>query len=203
MAGIMPLGDRQRSTAGLLVVEVVSSVLTELVQVPENDGGDQGQAQKTVTKFHGLRAPSISVPNYLQRISKFSGCSDECFILSLIYIDRLITRQKIEMDPLNVHRLIITSIMLAAKFFDDHYLDNAHYSQVGGIPRDEINALELEFLFLIEFDLFVSSKDYDMYHTALGKKAETNGLVSRADLEVWKSASNVRPPSVSVHAAWA
>ena len=119
MAGVMPLGSRERSRAGLLILDVVSSVLTELVaSSPQKaqsfaDDGNAGQKPK-VTKFHGLRAPSISVPNYLQRISKFSGCSNECFILSLIYIDRLITRRKIVMDTLNVHRLIITSIMLAA-----------------------------------------------------------------------------------------
>lgn len=68
------------------------------------------------------------------RISKYSGCSEECFILSLIYIDRLINQnQNLIVNSLCVHRLIITSLMLAAKFFDDQYFNNAYYGKVGGV----------------------------------------------------------------------
>lgn len=91
-------------------------------------------------------------------------------MLALIYIDRLITKRRVVLDPLNVHRLLVTSVMLAAKFFDDHYLDNQHYAAVGGVPQGEMNTLELEFLFLLEFSLFVSRTDYDMYREALHAK---------------------------------
>ena len=37
----------------------------------------------------------------------------------LIYIDRLIQRNNFILSGLNVHRVVITSVMLAAKFFDD------------------------------------------------------------------------------------
>ena len=92
--------------------------------------------------------------------------------MALIYIDRLITKRRIVLDPLNVHRLLVTSVMLAAKFFDDHYLDNQHYAAVGGVPKGEMNVLELEFLFLLEFNLHVTRADYDMYRTALQAKFE-------------------------------
>ena len=91
-------------------------------------------------------------------------------MLALIYIDRLITKRKIVLDQLNVHRLLVTSVMLAAKFFDDVYFDNQHYAQVGGVSKLEINLLELEFLFLLEFDLYVKRTEYDMYRTALHTK---------------------------------
>jgi hypothetical protein len=90
------------------------------------------------------------------------------------YIDRLISKRKIVLDSLNVHRLVVTSVMLAAKFFDDMYLDNQHYAAVGGVPKIEMNILELEFLFLLEFNLFVTTADYDMYRSALHAKLETS-----------------------------
>jgi len=176
----MPFGSKERDSAGQLLVEVVASVLQELVNSSSPPGGSGNQQQqpagttgaREVTKFHGLRSPGISVAEYLSRISRFSGCSNPCFVLSLIYIDRLITRKRIVLDPLNVHRLVITSVLLAAKFFDDLYLDNAHYAAVGGIPTRELNSLEVEFSFLAEFHLHVNASDYDMYHTALSTKAQ-------------------------------
>lgn len=32
--------------------------------------------------------------------------------------------------PVNVHRLLLTGIMLAAKLTDDHYYNNAYYARV-------------------------------------------------------------------------
>jgi Cyclin len=33
--------------------------------------------------------------------------------------------------PLNVHRLLLTGVLLAAKLMDDHYYNNAYYAKVG------------------------------------------------------------------------
>lgn len=86
------------------------------------------------------------------------------------------------------------SVMLAAKFFDDQYFNNAYYAkvrplapallhrlplpasffcgarfatrtfpartQVGGVPCGEVNSLEVEFLFMTNFNLFVATDEY-------------------------------------------
>ena len=65
MAGIMPFGNRDRDEQGLALLGVVAQVLEELVLANEQD--DTPAAQREVTKFHGLRAPSIGVKDYLER----------------------------------------------------------------------------------------------------------------------------------------
>jgi hypothetical protein len=65
-------------------------------------------------------------------------------------------RNNFLLTDLNVHRVVITSIMLAAKFFDDQYFNNAYYAKVGGVPPTEMNSLEVEFLFRINFSLHVT-----------------------------------------------
>lgn len=44
--------------------------------------------------FAGTNQPSISLRKYLQRLSKGGNFSSACFILSLIYIDRLLVKNK-------------------------------------------------------------------------------------------------------------
>jgi len=44
--------------------------------------------------------------------------------------------------------------------------------QVGGIPNDELNGLELEFLFLINFNLHVKREDYDRFANELRKQQQ-------------------------------
>lgn len=75
-----------------------------------------------VTVFHGLRAPTLSVPKYIDRIFKYSGCSPSCFVVAQIYVDRFLKCTEVKLTSLNVHRLLITSVMLAAKFMDDAYV---------------------------------------------------------------------------------
>lgn len=154
----------EQSADGMAIVRVLAAVLERLVGANTPLArADPGQ----VTKFHALKAPGIGILQYLERIHKYSSCSTECFILALVYIDRLIQRNNFLLTELNVHRVVITSILLAAKFFDDAYYNNAYYAKVGGVLVSEMNSLEVEFLFRINFSLHVSPELYSKYHAEL------------------------------------
>lgn len=60
----------------------------------------------------------------------------------------------------NIHRLLITSIMLAVKFHEDFYYSNSFYAKVGGLPLPELNHLEVQFLLFINFELTVVELEY-------------------------------------------
>ena len=93
----------------------------------------------------------------------------ECLVLALIYIDRFIQSSNIQVNSLTIHRILLTSVVLAAKTYDDNFYTNTHYARVGGIPVEELNCLEIEFLFSIGFSLYVSCEDYLRYHTEIYK----------------------------------
>lgn len=106
--------------------------------------------------FLSATEPAISVPDYLERLARFFQCSRECFVLALIYIDRLLKgNSHIWLCPLNVHRLVVTALMVAVKFADDAFYSNAYYAKVGGLPLREINHLEATLLRMIHFRLHV------------------------------------------------
>lgn len=157
---------------GTALVHVLSCVLSRLVAA--NDKKAATGPGMGVTKFHALRPPSIGIRDYLERILKYASCSNECFVLALVYIDRLIQRNSFVLSSLNVHRIIITSVMLAAKFFDDQYFNNAYYGKVGGVPCAEINSLELEFLFSVNFALHVAPEVYTKYEGELKNHMMSN-----------------------------
>lgn len=57
------------------------------------------------------------------------------------------------LTSLNVHRILITSVLLSTKVFDDEFYKNAYYAKLGGVSTSEMNSLELEFLTLVCFDI--------------------------------------------------
>ncbi|MFS7975836.1 putative cyclin PHO80, Cyclin-like superfamily [Helianthus anomalus] len=121
------------------------------------------QTKDVPTIFHGSRAPSLTIQQYIDRIFKYSRCSPSCFVVANIYMDRLIQSESIVLTSLNVHRLLITSIMLATKFIDEAFFNNAYYAKVGGISRAEMNRLEMKFLFGIDFQLYVNLFTFKEY----------------------------------------
>mmetsp|Transcript_36193 Transcript_36193/g.41992 ORF Transcript_36193/g.41992 Transcript_36193/m.41992 type:complete len:426 (-) Transcript_36193:378-1655(-) len=157
----------EQTAEGQAVVRVLAVVLERLVAANEQVALSRSADPSQITKFHALKAPGISVLAYLERIHKYASCSTECFVLALIYIDRLIQKNNFLLTELNVHRVVITAVLLAAKFFDDAYYNNAYYAKVGGVMVQEMNSLEVEFLFRINFNLHAIPEVYSKYQREL------------------------------------
>jgi len=165
--------DLKQDETGAAIVPVLACVLGQLCA--RNDR--LASHNRAVSKFHALRPPNISIKEYLSRIAKYALCSGECFVLSLVYVDRIIQgNPNFIVNSLNIHRLLVTSVMLAAKFFDDQYFNNAYYAKVGGVPCTEMNSLEVEFLFMTNFTLFVSTETYKQYYEELWNHANSNSV---------------------------
>ncbi|KZV32420.1 hypothetical protein F511_03703 [Dorcoceras hygrometricum] len=135
------------------VLSLLSVFLEKAIQKNERML-DTSQAKDVITIFHGLRAPSLSIQQYIDRIFKYSCCSPSCFVIAHIYLDRFIQRMNSCLTSLNIHRLLITGVMVAAKFMDDAFFNNAYYARVGGVSTTEMNRLETRFLFAVDFRLY-------------------------------------------------
>ncbi|KAJ2719091.1 cyclin-like protein interacting with PHO85 [Coemansia sp. Benny D115] len=116
-----------------------------------------------VTPFHSRAVPAISVCDYLERVAKFVCLQNDVLLAILVYLDRIARAQRqrpaLAVSPFNIHRLLITAIVVAHKFHSDVFFNNARYSKVGGIPLVEMNQLELELLFLVRFDLNIDADE--------------------------------------------
>lgn len=155
--------------AGPGFVLALANVLTHLASL-------SGRRQR-VTRFHATRAPQLSIRDYLRRIDTFFQCSSECFVLSLIYIDRIVKlHPEFTISSLNIHRLLVTSVMLAAKYFDDVYYSNAYYAKVGGVKTAELNSLEALFLRLLDWRLYVKPEEYEQYRNHVRSAVRVNFL---------------------------
>lgn len=122
--------------------------------------------------------PSMSVCHYLCRLHRYTQSkTQEIYIAMLIYIDRYLAINKglDFLNPYNVHRLILLSLLLAIKFLDDRHANsqgNDNYLQkqvarVGGIPLSELNDLEVDFFAKVNFNLYFSLTLYKKFENEL------------------------------------
>ncbi|CAI9772729.1 unnamed protein product [Fraxinus pennsylvanica] len=134
------------------VLTILSCVLEKLVAC--NDQLVLGLAQlgKSLNAFDGVKAPRITILNYIERIYKYTNCSPSCFVVGYVHIDRLVHRYPNSLVvSLNVHRLLVTCVMVASKILDHVHYNNAFYARIGGVTSTELNKLEVKLLFLLDF----------------------------------------------------
>lgn len=117
--------DMDDAEASEVVLEGLTHALermvarNELVTVEE---GTEAEQRRGLAAFQGARPPGIGLRKYMDRLHRLTQCSASCFVVSYVYIDRAAHRNP--SSPVvsrNVHRLILTSLLLASKFLDDTY----------------------------------------------------------------------------------
>ncbi|KAJ4847630.1 Cyclin-U4-1 [Turnera subulata] len=174
------------------LITFLSSMLQRVAE--SNDLSRQFQPQK-ISVFHGLSRPTISIQSYLERIFKYANCSPSCFIVAYVYLDRFAQRQpSLPINSFNVHRLLITSVLVAVKFMDDIYYNNAYYAKVGGISTMEMNYLEVDFLFGLGFNLNVTPNTFHTYCAYLQRE-----MMLQPPLNSAESSLNLGRSSVKAH----
>jgi len=151
--------DIDEETYKFMLAPLLSHLLTQLVLA-----NDKLPTQKRATVFNGGGSvPDISVQNYMDRIIKYCPCSPEAFICSLLLIDRLSHSKSLRITTSNVHRILLTSIMIATKLLDDCRWNNKYYSHVAGVSAKELLSLECRFLSMIDYSLHVSPQLFETY----------------------------------------
>ncbi|KAJ8752959.1 hypothetical protein K2173_008694 [Erythroxylum novogranatense] len=162
------MADLETSSVMPRVITFLSSLLQRVAD--SNDFSSQFIPHK-VSVFHGLARPSISIQDYLERIYQYANCSPSCYVVAYVYLDRFVQKQpSLLVNSLNVHRLIITSVLISAKFMDDISYNNAYYAKIGGISTAEMNVLEVDFLFGLGFQLNVTPTTFHTYNFYLHKE---------------------------------
>ncbi|CAE7244741.1 CYCU4-1, partial [Symbiodinium natans] len=137
---------------------------------------DSARSSQTTSCFHGLRQPSISIEDYLVRLRSYFKCSDACFLLALVYIIRMVDLcPNFVVNVFSIHRLLATSLLVSVKFHDDIFYSNTFYAKVCGIPQEELNAAELEFLKMINWNLGFSKEDFKKMYSEVLVAAEKAG----------------------------
>jgi hypothetical protein len=165
------------------LVPIIAAVLQNIVTRNDGLGNDT-----VVTHFHAQRAPMVEVNDYCERIVRYSQCSPCCFVVALIYIDRLLALEPTFFpSSLNIHRLTLTSVLLASKFLDDFYYNNAYWARVGGVGTTELNTLELDMLAKLHFNLHVQTEEYLQYREELLLQHLSDAPVSADELQASRS----------------
>lgn len=145
----------------LKTVTTFSHILEDLI-CQEGDDTESPNSQCDTSIFYSKKPPKIGLKDYLLRIVKYSGIQESTLIMSLILLDS-ISRTHIPLSNLNIHRLLITTIVLSIKLNEDEIYKNDYYANLGGIKLELLNSMESVLIKLFDWRLHISAETYESY----------------------------------------
>ncbi|KAJ9563299.1 hypothetical protein OSB04_008459 [Centaurea solstitialis] len=126
--------------------------------------------------FDCNETPDMTIQSYLERIFRYTRAGPSVYVVAYVYIDRFCQLlPEFRITGRNVHRLLITTIMVASKYVEDMNYRNSYFARVGGITTEEMNTLELEFLFLMNFKMHVNVSVFESYCSHLEREVSIGG----------------------------
>ncbi|XP_009344074.2 cyclin-U2-1 [Pyrus x bretschneideri] len=126
--------------------------------------------------FECHETPDLTIQSYLERIFRYTRAGPSVYVVAYVYIDRFCQNNPaFKINVTNVHRLLITTIMVASKYVEDMNYRNSYFARVGGLTTNELNKLELEFLFLMGFKLHVNVSVFESYCCHLEREVSIGG----------------------------
>lgn len=99
---------------------------------------------------------------------------NEAPVIALVYIERILKKTGILVNKYNWKRLLLVTLCVASKVWDDDSLENVHFPKVmADVTLRMINKLEEIFLsLLVDYDLVVKGSEYARYYFILHTLAE-------------------------------
>ena len=100
---------------------------------------------------------------------KIFKINDNLLVLIMMYIDKIISNGNLILCEKNINKLFYTCLMITQKYYEDNSFNNKTYAKLVCISCDELLEMEMEFMNMINFELFIKDEDFEKYKEKITK----------------------------------
>lgn len=116
----------QKDSNTPLVISVLASLISRTMarneRVARNSPRGYSRNLRTGV-FDCHETPDMTIQSYLERIFRYTGAGPSVYVVAYVYIDRFCQfNPGFRIAASNVHRLLITTIMVASKYVEDMWV---------------------------------------------------------------------------------
>ncbi|CAI2368893.1 unnamed protein product [Moneuplotes crassus] len=156
---------------------------TEHSEICKDPKGSEEVEQSCFLKLHKCHHPKNidkkvrdkyrylqkEIKDFITGIFTELSLDSECILTTLIYLERLISKAKLELRASNWKPLVLTSIILSCKYWEDCCFWNCDFLEFCKYSIPGLNLMETRFITLINFDFSISSSLFAKYYRKVNK----------------------------------
>ena len=150
-------------------LKLISSISQKLEKIIENNNYyeyNNDEHNPLINAFNSKEFIDIPIYEFLTRIIMYFNCQDSSLIISLIYLDKLIMKN-ININKYNIYQLLFTCLLISVKYNEDNIYKNNYYSEIIGITLEQLNLLEYNLYYLLDFNAYIKNETYEYYKKGL------------------------------------
>jgi len=150
-------------------LKLISSISQKLEKIIENNNYyeyNNDEHNLLINAFNSKEFIDIPIYEFLTRIIMYFNCQDSSLIISLIYLDKLIMKN-ININKYNIYQILFTCLLISVKYNEDNIYKNNYYSEIIGITLEELNLLEYNLYYLLDFNAYIKNETYEYYKKGL------------------------------------
>lgn len=124
------------------------------------DGSTLPTWEQRISVFFSVAIPAVDTTLYMRRLVKYCRLSPTVVIVALVLLHRAREADgRLAVSGWNVHRLMLTALMVSCKSVEERTYGTAHFARVGGVGSvAELVRLEGVFLKLLNWRVQVNGK---------------------------------------------
>ena len=88
---------------------------------------------------------------------------DDILVLTMMNIDKILSNNNFLLTYQNINRLFYTCLMVTQKYYEDNSYNNKSYADLVGISCDELLDMEMEYMNLVDYQLFIKEDEFQKY----------------------------------------
>ena len=127
-------------------------------QFPETDSDSSDNESENMEIIS-----KMEIDEFIERIVNYLHIDNTLLVLSMMNLDKVLSNKFILTEN-NVHKMIFMCFMETQKFYEDESYKNKDYARVCGVSIDELLLMEVSFMEIINFNLYIKDEDYQNYY---------------------------------------
>ena len=140
---------------------MADGILGFYIRYIENRQANDIKTNNESRLFTCTSLPNLSVGEYIQRLLYYNLLGTDKLDGTLLYSAVLLERMRnkgIIFNKITSHKLVLISIILASKLYDDEGAENSYWANIGGVSLVNLNKMEFAFIKQINHNLFITEE---------------------------------------------
>jgi Cyclin, N-terminal domain len=133
------------------------------------------------------RIPTFTkIAEFIKPIFDKLCIQNECLLMMLIYIERIITEGNLNLNKENWRPVVFTALLIAGKMLEDLTISNQDFASIYSFfSLSSVNSLERQFTTALGWKLYISPEQYSDYFFKL------QGMIQETDHQLLRKLSKI------------